>query len=280
MNLTEKTLTYLKNFKLSFEKEICKYEIVSITNPSANIFQINFLNTISNVSVGHYVFVSLGANEGFHEITAIGSNYIQFIDGSIQGQLGQAIIYSVSLSDLLFSLDFAKSYVKNITGLGFTGTEEITEYHDGTDTEELYLNRRPINSVTSVIFLSIPNTLYTIPISTIEIIPNQGILRIKNTGLQTSPLPLRCFPFGRNNIKVIYNAGFADYPTDVATAISMIATANLLDKEASLCGGATSLSVVSYSISFDGTKWKQYKKTLMLSAFSLLRPYKTGIVGS
>jgi hypothetical protein len=171
--------------------------------------------------------------------------------------------------------------VQKITGLSFSGVTEYTELHDGTGHEELMLDRRPVISLIDIQVLSWPYTNYTISPSSIQVVGDMGMLRVRNlydVGFQpVSPV----FPKGRMNVKVVYSAGFATPPEDVATAISLLTFADALGQVAGQRGDATSLSVEGWSKSYGNPRGRygNVRNDAVLQARALLRSYTSSVVG-
>ncbi|TGL39637.1 hypothetical protein EHQ53_14035 [Leptospira langatensis] len=229
-----------------------------------------------------YVYVTLGDNEGFHLISALGANWVEFQgEGSAQGQFGAGKIYSVQTRALQTVINTQISYVERITRTSFSGVQTITEWHDGSGTEELMLDRRNINQLVNIQVLSVPQTLFIIPVTSIDVLPTMGMLRIKIINFEAYTLMAPIFPKGRNNIKVTFTAGFDDFPGDILNAIILLSSAFALGNEAAMCGGGLSLSLINYSKSFGPRgKYGEIRNDWVLQAKSILKRYSTGIVGN
>lgn len=172
--------------------------------------------------------------------------------------------------------------VERITGLSFTGVEQIEELHDGTGHEELLLDRRPVLSLVDIQILSWPYTNYAISADSIMVVSDQGMLRVKNL-YDVSFQPVSpVFPKGRNNVKVTYTAGYSTPPADVASAIALLGFADALGQAAGMAGDAASLSVEGWSKSYGNPRGKfaNARADAVQKARSLLRPYVSSVVGT
>ena len=175
------------------------------------------------------------------------------------------------------------SYVRKVTGLSFNGVETFIEVHDGNGIAELMLDRKPIVSLVSIELLTIPLEIANLPLSAIEVIATQGILRIRRLNVDTYTTITPLFPFGQNNIRVTYTAGYsvANTPDDITQALALMVAAKILGVSASLSGGGVSLSVVSWSKSYGARgKFGEIRSDMYREAKGLLGRYTTGVVGA
>jgi len=125
---------------------------------------------------------------------------------------------------LMAVLAAAQKYAEKYCGTVLEAAD-VTEYHDGDGNQSVLLRNLPVNSIATVhddidrvygAATLIPASDYTFD--------DNGILT----------LPLYVFTIGRNNIKVVYNAGFSDVPDDLKVAIGNIAFANYLEANGSI----------------------------------------------
>jgi hypothetical protein len=284
VTVLENVLTFLEGYSLAFKSLIANYSISSITLQSGTIYRILFTSDISpSVQPGHFVYVTVGSNEGYHLITGIGANYVEFSDpsGSAQAAIGAGKIYEVQTRNLQTVIDTETNYIERVTRTSFSGVNTVVEWHDGSGTEELLLDRRNIVQLVNIQVLSIPQTLFIIPVSSIEVLPERGMLRVKIINFEAYTLMAPIFPKGRNNIKVTFTAGFSTLPGDVLNALILRASAFALGNEAALCGGGLSLSLINYSKSFGPRgRYGEVRNDWVSQARSILRKYSTGIVGN
>lgn len=284
MNTTEKILTWLNDYEMGFKNQISKKnQVVSIELVSGTTWKVNLKTNPTGLTAGHYIYIDSGSNEGYHLIDSVGANFVTYIDSSsvATGGIGTVYFYQISSFRIARSLASQQALISKITGFSFSGIDTFTEYHDGNGTQELMLDRRPVIAVTALAVLSIPQTLFSVPISTIEVVSGQGLLRIRAINSDSYSLVYPMFPKGTNNIKVTYTAGFASLPEELERALIFMTVAFLLGQEAALCGGGVSLSVVAYSKSYNKRgKWAEYRDDLVSQARAILRKYQTGVVGT
>jgi len=166
-------------------------------------------------------------------------------------------------------------HVEDVTRLEFDGEQEITEYYNGNGSSVLILNRRPVNSITSI---EIVGSLTGGNLSdSVELIENEGI--VKATTNYNEGIYGPVFQKGDKNIKVTYKYGTTDYPIIVSRAIKLLVAAKALVLIGSRTGGG-SLTVQSHGRNYGSHgKYTDIRKELVASAYSLLRRYITGVVG-
>lgn len=90
------------------------------------------------------------------------------------------------------------------------GDATYTEYHDGDGTDTLLLKQYPINSITSV------HDDVDRDYDTDTLIDSDDYVYDSETGILT--LDGFGFSIGRQNVKVVYNAGYTTIPTDLEQA--------------------------------------------------------------
>lgn len=281
-------LTYLAEFDLCSSTLLQgPVSITSVSLVSGTIYQINLSASVtSGIVAGHLVYVNYGPAYGYHVITTVGANYVQFDNGTstnnpTSGAVGEANIYRYPIQYLVnrISNNFIP-YAQKVTRMNFTGIQTYTEYHSGTGTAEIMLDRRNPIAVTAVQLLSIPQDILTIPLSAIEVLP-MGVLRVRATNLDTFTSFAPLWPKGVDNIKITYTAGFTDYPADVREAIMLLASADLLGQEEARAGGGISLSVVNWSKSYGPRgRFGTRRNDMVAQASALLRRYRTSVVGA
>jgi len=122
-----------------------------------------------------------------------------------------------SQDDLLDALiDYASERIESHCGRKFA-SEALTEYLDGTGTSRLVLSRRPVTALTGV--YEDPDRVFgadtEIDSADLVLHPEKGIV----------DRPGGVFARGRRNLKIVYTAGYADIPDDVALACVKLAAA-------------------------------------------------------
>lgn len=169
-------------------------------------------------------------------------------------------------------------HVQEVTRQVFTSaTTEITEYYSGNGKDILILNRRPVNSITSIILVG---GLTELNVSgSFELISAEGMVKAKNNYYEGIYGPY--FQKGTKNYKVTYQYGYADYPADVARAIMQLVSAKALNLIGARTGGGA-LSVQAFSRNYGSHgKYTDIRKELVSSAYyTLVRKYGTGVVGA
>lgn len=171
-------------------------------------------------------------------------------------------------------------HIQHITRMTFTSETSVTEYYNGTGTETLILNRRPVVAITNLQYVgSIDGGNLQ---EAVELVGSEGILRAKTNYAETSfrdGYPRTIFWRGNKNIKVTYTYGYADYPTEVFRAIKNLVAAKMLCEVGNRTGGGD-LSVQAFSRSYgEHGKYTYKMKCLANAGYSLLRPLMTGVTG-
>ncbi len=166
-------------------------------------------------------------------------------------------------------------HIEDITGLVFDGESEVTEYYNGTGQSTLMLNKRPVNSITSIIMVgSLTETDLT---GATELIGAEGILKVKDNYSEGIWEPI--FRRGIKNVKVTFKYGTDDYPVNVASAIKNLVAAKMLNHVGARTGGGA-LTVQAFSRNYGPHgKWTDYRKELVRTGYALLKPWMTGVVG-
>jgi len=165
-------------------------------------------------------------------------------------------------------------WVTEKTRMSFNGITQYTEFYDGTGSSLLILRKRPIVALISISYTNMDSNLYYLTPSAIQVIADEGILKAKANFNESTYIPI--FYRGQKNVKVIYQAGYADYPGDVFDAVTMILAEQALTFIGNRTGGGD-LSSQGYSRSFGKSgKWTHLRRQLARDSFSLLRKYMTG----
>jgi len=136
--------------------------------------------------------------------------------------------FNVTINDddgvLLPLIHAAQKYAENYCDT-IIEAADVTEYQDGDGTDTVLLRNFPVNSITSVYddvgrdyaaASLIPAASY--------MFESSGRLILENA----------LFSFGRQNVKVVYNAGYADVPDDIKVAVANITFANYLEANGSI----------------------------------------------
>lgn len=168
--------------------------------------------------------------------------------------------------------------VRRMTGVDMGGIKRVTEYHSGTGSTILILNRRPIVKLHAINLITNPeNWVYVSP-SSVDPIAEEGILKLKAV-LETWQNYVPAFPRGTDNIKVDYEYGYDQVPADICRAICMLTASQALALVGARAGGG-SLGVQGFNKNYgDRGKWTDIRNELEGWAHALLRPYVMGMIG-
>ena len=167
-------------------------------------------------------------------------------------------------------------HIEDITGLTFDGETEVTEYYSGTGKSTLILNRRPVNSITTIVEIG---TISEADLSgNVELIEAEGIIKVITNYGEGIYEPI--FRRGNKNIKVTYKYGTTDYPSRVSAAIKNLVAAKMLNLIGARTGGG-GLGVQAFNRNYGSHgKWTDIRKELVSSGYSYLRKYLSSVVGS
>lgn len=157
------------------------------------------------------------------------------------------------------------------------GTESVTEYVSGTGQSILILSRKPINSVTSIEYVTGGDYDSTIGLGGIEVLSEEGILK-SVTNITEGGYNI-IFAKGEKNIKVTYTIGSDTIEGDLKEALIYLSAEQLLGFIGARTGGGA-LTVQGFSRNFgERGKYQDIRNDLKRQAFGLLRKYTTGLVG-
>lgn len=158
------------------------------------------------------------------------------------------------------------------------GVERVTEYHSGTGSSLLFLDRRPVLEVHSIDLVTNPsNWVYVSPTS-VDVIGDQGILKLR-TVLESWQPYVPAFPRGKLNVKVDYSYGFADVPCDLARAVNLLVASRALGHiGARTGGGSPSVPGIGRNYGPRG-KYGDVRIDLERYAAAAVRRYVVGVQG-
>ncbi len=117
------------------------------------------------------------------------------------------------LDDLI---DYASERIETHCGRRFA-SEALTEYLDGPGTTELVLSRRPVTELTSVRIDSERDFGEDTEVDSSELVLHAESGVVERDGA--------VFPRGASNVRVVYTAGYAAVPDDLALACVKLAAA-------------------------------------------------------
>lgn len=170
-------------------------------------------------------------------------------------------------------------FVEDKAGFSLTlGIQRVTEFHSGTGTTLLILNRRPITQIHSINLVTNPsNWVYVSPTS-VEVVATEGILKLKAV-LESWQSYVPAFPRGKDNIKVDYSYGFASAPVDLVRAVNNLVASYALGQMGARTGGG-SVGGLGLSRTYGPRgKYGDIRVELERWAAVAIRRYVAGLIG-
>lgn len=163
--------------------------------------------------------------------------------------------FDTNLTALVSQVD---KLIKTYLGRNIEAQTGIVEYHDGDGTDEIHLNEWPSITITSVHDDVERNfNSDTLIASTDYFVDDpSGILILFNEESH--------FQSGKQNVKVVYNAGYATVPVDLVLAANKL-VAHFFNKQGA--DGHIQETIGSYSTSYD-------KKTIPDDVREILNSYR------
>jgi hypothetical protein len=167
-------------------------------------------------------------------------------------------------------------HIEDITGLSFAGVKSITEFYSGNGSSTLILNRKPVIAITDFRYIGAV-TNYNL-LGTLELIAAEGMLKAKTDYIEGVYGPI--FRRGNKNIVITYTYGTSDYPGSINNVIKRLVSTHMLTLIGNRTGGGD-LSVQAHSRSYGPHgKYGHLIKQIAHTAYQLLKPYMTSVVGS
>lgn len=173
---------------------------------------------------------------------------------------------------------FVIPWIEGKIRMSLRTTSSITEYVSGTGSEIIVLSRRPINSVTTIKYVSDGENVSNL-LQSVELLSEEGMIRSK-TRYSESVVTSRVFARGNKNIKVEYVYGFTDLAgaDDIGYAIKALCAKRVLNHVGAATGGG-SVSVQAYSRQYGQRgKYTDVMNELDKEAYQILKKYWTGVV--
>jgi len=159
----------------------------------------------------------------------------------------------------------------------FNAVETVVEYYDGNGSSILPLRRRPVQALLNLSYTNVDSNLYYLTPSAMVLIGEEGILKAKANFNESTFCPV--FWKGQRNLRVTYTVGYANCPSEVATAILYFMSEVGLGHIADMTGGG-GLSIQGYSRDYGQRgRYSNLRNSLTRRALALLRPYMTGAAG-
>lgn len=166
-------------------------------------------------------------------------------------------------------------HIEEKTGMTFDGETELTEYYNGNGTSVMILNRRPVNSITSISLINDINESNFV--NSIELIGDEGIIKSKTNFRENIGGAL--FTKGFKNWKIVYKVGADDYPEYIKRAIAELTAARALVFIGARTGGG-SVQVQSHGRNYGPLgKYNDVIVQLVTGAYAVIRDYCSGVVG-
>ena len=272
MSVLTRLLFNLEAYNLDYKNQKSTASISTVIINSGTSYRITFSSAISGITTTDYIYIEYGSNNNYYKVNAVGANYVDVDNGvALANEATTAVFYAIKTGKLNQIIADATTYAEKLTGQGFSGVQTHVEYYSGNGTNELILNRRPVIAVTQIEYTSYPLDMVS-DLTSFDLKTATGVLHKKYNDYY--------FPKGQNNIKVTYTTGYATLPADLESAVSLLASADVLADEAGMNGGLTSRSVVAYSESYGaGGKYSDTRKKYIGRAMAILGKYKSGMVG-
>lgn len=169
-------------------------------------------------------------------------------------------------------------YVESKAGVKLGATTRKVEYHSGTGSSLLFLDRRPIVELHSINLVTNPaNWVYVSP-NSVDVIAEEGVLKLKAV-LEAWQAYVPAFPRGKMNVKVEYTYGYAEAPCDLVDAVNgLVASLALGHLGARTGGGSVSVPGMSRNYGPRG-KYGDVRIELERWAVAAIRRYMTGVSG-
>ena len=176
--------------------------------------------------------------------------------------------------------NFIIPWLEKKTRQTFEGEAETTEYHSGTGTSILFMNRRPIIDLISLSYTNyIEVDQFVINVNSIQVIAEEGILKARYDFREDNWRPI--FARGIDNIRIVYSYGYDDFDDvpDIKESVLYLMAEKGLGLIANRTGGGD-LSVQGWNRSF-GTrgKYTHIRNELARDAYAILHDHMTGVVG-
>lgn len=288
MSLVGEVLDFASDYNLtSIKKLIVKYDILAVTNISANTWQVQTAVPLDAfVVAGQWIYISAGMNAGHYKIDSVTApDLIQFTSetASAAAGFGQVTVYNVNDSRLISAIESGKRHLENIIGFPLSGSTSKQYLHDGTGQEELFFNiRGGIRSIDKIEIIQGLYSFYTIDPLSALLVNERGMVRVR-TIQQVASGQIRAFwPSGRNNLRFTLTIGFAEneYPSDLKDCVIYASMIQLLIGQQGTHAGLGGFSIDGYSESYTSPGYSAAIQTLKAMMNGKLGNYRTGMVGS
>jgi uncharacterized phiE125 gp8 family phage protein len=141
--------------------------------------------------------------------------------------------YDTIIADIITQ---QQAWLERQCGRAFDEATYTDEAYDGTGTGELWLDNRPVSTLTAVKILASDGTTTTLDSGDYRLVDSQYIHRLKSTGWDAvSPwdgYSGPCFPRGHGNVLVTYTAGYGsgEHPDDLVSLMYQLVDIALHDR--------------------------------------------------
>lgn len=288
MSLVSEVLDFANDYNLtSVKKLIVKYDILAVTNVSANTWQVQTSIPLdSSVVAGQWIYLSAGMNAGHYKIDSVTApDLIQFTSttATAAAGFGQVSVYNVNEALVYGKIESAKRHIENIVNFPLSGSVQKQYLHDGTGQEELFFNLRGgIRSIDRIEIIQGLYSFYSIDPLSALLVNERGMVRVR-TIQQVANGQIRAFwPEGRNNLRFTLTVGFAEneYPADLKDALIYASMIQLLIGLQGAHAGLGGFSIDGYSESYTSPGYSAAIQTLKAMMSGKLGAYRTGMAGS
>lgn len=162
--------------------------------------------------------------------------------------------------------------------------KEVTEYYSGNGGSVLVLNRRPINEIVNIGYVSSFEIIYNMA-DAMEIDYASGILKLKSYTGDGASATSR-FSKGEKNVKVTYTYGYTELVDgegerkyDLEMAVKLWVAKMALNQIGARTGGG-SISQQNWGRNFGPLgKYSDIIKQMDTQIYQILAGYKTGVIG-
>ena len=173
---------------------------------------------------------------------------------------------------------FSIPFIERVTRMSLQEEKEITEYYSGNASNIIILNRRPVNSITSIAYVTGADVISDINES-VELDSEAGILIARGgIGQETSTY---IFRKGKRNLKITYKYGFGsiDDAGSLKEAV-VLYTARLVLVFIGARTGGGSIGVQSYNRNYGARgKYNDVLNEIDMMIASIVAQYQTSVVG-
>ena len=168
-------------------------------------------------------------------------------------------------------------YIERYCRTSLVGLKTVTEWYSGNGSSQLILNRKNIVSLVQIALVRGSDFLSYIALDAIDLEQEPGVLKARTRVSEGYYFSI--FPRGEDNLKITYTYGNAlDAP--LTQAIIFLACNSVLAFLADRTGGG-SINTEGWSRDFGNMgKYTNIRKRLDRMAHSILKDYKTGVVGA